>query len=41
MKVKLESKNCDFVVIPGSMTKQPQPLDVSVKKTFKDYVMKV
>jgi hypothetical protein len=38
LKVKLERKNCDFVVIPGGMTSQLQALDVSVNKPFKDYL---
>jgi hypothetical protein len=40
MKVKLDRKNCDLVVIPGSMTSQFQQLYVSVNKPFKDYLRK-
>jgi hypothetical protein len=38
LNVKLERKNCDLAVIPGGMTSQIQPLDVSVNKPFKDYL---
>jgi hypothetical protein len=40
LKVTLERKNCDLVVIPGGMNSQLQPLDVSVNKPFKDYLRK-
>jgi hypothetical protein len=40
LKVKLERKNFDLVVIPGGMTSQLQPLDVSVNKPFKYYSRK-
>jgi hypothetical protein len=40
LKVKLEPKNCDLLVIPGDMNSQCQPLNVSVNKSFKDYLRK-
>jgi hypothetical protein len=39
LKVKLQRKNCDLVVIPCGMS-QLQPLDVSVNKPIKDYLRK-
>lgn len=38
LKNKLRRNNCDLVIIPGGMTSQLQPLDVSINKPFKDYV---
>jgi hypothetical protein len=40
MKVELERKNCNLVVILGGITSQLQPLDVSVNKPFKDHLRK-
>lgn len=39
-KDKLEKKNCDFVVIPGGMTSQLQPLEASIHKPFNGYLRK-
>jgi hypothetical protein len=40
LKVELERKNFNLVVVLGGMTSQLQPLDVSVNKPFKDYLRK-
>lgn len=34
----LQKKNSNLAVIPGGMTSQSQPLDVSVNKPFKEYL---
>jgi hypothetical protein len=39
LKVIREGKNCDSVVIPGGMTSQLQPLEPSVNKPLKHYLM--
>jgi hypothetical protein len=36
VKVTIERKNCDLVVIPSGMTTQLQPLSVLVNEPFKD-----
>lgn len=38
VKDELKKRSCDLVVIPGGMTSQLQPLDVSVNKPFKNLV---
>jgi hypothetical protein len=40
LKVKLERKNPDSLVMPGGMTSQLQLLSVSVNKLFKGYLRK-
>jgi hypothetical protein len=40
LKVRPEWKNCDLVVIPGGITSQHQPPDVSINKPPKDYLRK-
>jgi hypothetical protein len=40
VKAKFEMKICDLVMIPGDITSQFQPLDLSVSKPFKDHLRK-
>jgi hypothetical protein len=40
LKVKLQRKNCDLVVIHSSMSSHLQPLNVVVNKPFKDHLRK-
>jgi hypothetical protein len=40
LKVERQRKKRDLVVIPGAMTSQLQPLDVSVIQPFSDYLRK-
>ena len=39
--MKLKQNNCDLMIIPGSMTRRLQPLDLSINKPCKDYVRKM
>lgn len=40
VKSLLRNKNCDVVIIPGGMTGQLQPLDISINKSFKGRIRK-
>jgi hypothetical protein len=40
VKEKLRQGNTELAVIPGGLTSQLQPLDVSINKPFKVYMRK-